>query len=982
MEPKELFLSLFALRTDVYAVQRVNGTYKPVRDQLTAETISDHLAGKISIGVYTPHVDMTRWICFDFDGEPDKLESTLGEAQKLCTILDEARISYVLEFSGNKGYHVWVFCKPTKALYARRFAAYLVQRAGVTCEVFPKQDDASKTPEKLGNLVKLPCCIHLKSGKHSCFVSLDGQELPLKDAINYLEHITQSLPDIPKLSETLVPEQWQDISKQRITKEEIEKLMQEGRPAGQRYSSRWRIYFYHRFYEKLSHEDACRKVWEFNEKCQPPRDNWKVENDLKQTECSYEKFRAEHPAQMSEEFKVTEIQIQENLSCSLFALEKGYKLVFTNNQDKFRFEVRKMPPSNSELKDMVSTLAPEADRVGVNTLISALNRGFAGFEGTKEHGKLVDAQKKIQERAEEEKEKYAEHSFGFIGDRWVETIQKDGQPILLVCEPGKFLEYTLTDKLEFDGKNYLPLKVETDLLYMLPPEPLAYHNEDELDEKIRKMAEKAVDLSKAEKKFGDVWDATIIPFIKHTWNHDDFNTCLFMKFLAQFGSGKTACLGFVGALTFRGILVGGQTLAVILRFCDKYSPTLIWNELEMDAKDKELCLLINNKFQKGYFFYRADQDNQKKVIRYNVYGPLLGSSRYQYADPSTESRFISIPVEETTKNEIDLFFAIREHEEYHELMRMLMYRRLKNKQSGIKPDQETVKKLPISKRSQQKYALLFPFISLSKKEKVINCLLKHEEAESQRRSESEEGIVFNAVLSLLSSDGFEARNPAMGVSSHELLQKTGFKTVKRIMLSLGFHEKRITETIEDNEGNTTSRTVRKWYMNDDDLWHAAVRRLVPFTYEGKAGKYQKTYDIDVPGFKADEIPRGLLQEHIFIQKKEKADPPPKTCQSCHSCHEAGPCPGFYDQNDNNDEFGGATPPTSRKKTVDEVWDLWQSLGYGALDEATFKSLLKKAQGIGISQSGVLAGFLKELAEEGKIRLAEGYQFNGHGDSDG
>ena len=81
----------------------------------------------------------------------------------------------MLEFSGRKGYHVWIFFEPTiQAEYAQKLVKARLNRIGSNRhEVFPKQTELNAS-RKFGNLVKLPLALHRVSGKRSEILMEEG----------------------------------------------------------------------------------------------------------------------------------------------------------------------------------------------------------------------------------------------------------------------------------------------------------------------------------------------------------------------------------------------------------------------------------------------------------------------------------------------------------------------------------------------------------------------------------------------------------------------------------------------------------------------------------------------------------------------------------------------------------------------------------------------------------------------------------------
>jgi len=165
MNLQEMY-DLFIHRKDVFAEQQESGAYFPTRRPITLKDLKEHILGLKTIGAYCLDKDSTvTWACVDLD-DKENPEELLPEAESIYDLFPE--YSRMLEYSGRKGYHVWIFFKkPIQAEYAQKIVKARLNRIGANRhEVFPKQTklDASR---KYGNLVKLPLAIHRVSGKRS-----------------------------------------------------------------------------------------------------------------------------------------------------------------------------------------------------------------------------------------------------------------------------------------------------------------------------------------------------------------------------------------------------------------------------------------------------------------------------------------------------------------------------------------------------------------------------------------------------------------------------------------------------------------------------------------------------------------------------------------------------------------------------------------------------------------------------------------------
>lgn len=146
-----------------YALQQEDGTYKPVRKDVTTGLLKQHLQGQLVVGTYVNVGSMARFVCFDVDSGDDAYGQA-GQVVEAITEMGVPEFCVGVEFSGRKGYHVWVPLQEFReASELRRFGRAVLALAGVECEVFPKQDVA----RDLGNLVKLPGGKHRVSGMAS-----------------------------------------------------------------------------------------------------------------------------------------------------------------------------------------------------------------------------------------------------------------------------------------------------------------------------------------------------------------------------------------------------------------------------------------------------------------------------------------------------------------------------------------------------------------------------------------------------------------------------------------------------------------------------------------------------------------------------------------------------------------------------------------------------------------------------------------------
>lgn len=169
-----------------------------------------HLQGKKTYAPYQISEDnKVKWLCLDFDSvlaedDPLVVKTVKNACKKLSVKFENG---FLLEGSGSKGYHIWIFFKePLEAEYAYSFGHALADSIEtpeeISIEVYPKQT----TRRILGNTVKPPFGVHQKTGNR-CWI-LDQETLePVEDQWESLKNVRTIRPDWVRKNYTPSPTQ-------------------------------------------------------------------------------------------------------------------------------------------------------------------------------------------------------------------------------------------------------------------------------------------------------------------------------------------------------------------------------------------------------------------------------------------------------------------------------------------------------------------------------------------------------------------------------------------------------------------------------------------------------------------------------------------------------------------------------------------------------------------------------------------------------
>jgi hypothetical protein len=163
---------------------------------LTDETISAHLEGRITLGLYAinPSNQRCKWVAIDAD-----YRNAMDDLIKLQYQLTTDRVDSALEMS-KRGGHLWIFlAAPLLARQCRIYIYDLAGRLGVPVkgtglaegiEVFPKHDAIATGA--FGNAIRGPLGIHRGAGRRFWFY---GADYTLGSQVEYLKRLKKLSED-------------------------------------------------------------------------------------------------------------------------------------------------------------------------------------------------------------------------------------------------------------------------------------------------------------------------------------------------------------------------------------------------------------------------------------------------------------------------------------------------------------------------------------------------------------------------------------------------------------------------------------------------------------------------------------------------------------------------------------------------------------------------------------------------------------------
>lgn len=135
-----------------------------------------------------------------------------------------------------------------------------------------------------------------------------------------------------------------------------------------------------------------------------------------------------------------------------------------------------------------------------------------------------------------------------------------------------------------------------------------------------------------------------------TWVYDCFAAFPYLRFLGEYGTGKTRMLQVVAALCYRSLALSGNITGAAL-FCsiDLIRGTLAIDEADFkhSAEWSDIIKVLNNGYMTGFPIVRCDSRSGTFTPQsFYVYGPKIISPRHRFDDPATELRCITFETQE------------------------------------------------------------------------------------------------------------------------------------------------------------------------------------------------------------------------------------------------------------------------------------------------------------------------------------------------
>jgi hypothetical protein len=560
---------------------------------VTLENYMAHLAGQTSLGVYPLLDDGTCWFAaVDLD------EKNWDKALLIRNELKAIGLNFYICQSKSKGYHIYGFGEPFVASEIRYVLTCLLEKLDITAEIFPKQDKLDSTIT-LGNYINVPCF-----GNTRPFMDADKNAVPVIFALTFIHRntgdaVAQAKTQVPPLPVT----NWDPV--------------------------------------KLAEERAERIEKKKAEKAEP------------------EKAKAKEPAKKKSQSPPCVERILKGVESGMrdeaaFALARHY-LDQGDMPDEVTamlliWDAKNKPPIGDMnlLQDKVRSAA-KGYAFGCNSITSGLLTGFCVGQPH------CDFFKKAIEKAKKEGRYLSTSMYEEDDVLYEEIIKNPGKPTkaeasFISCnlKTGE-IRKEISD-IVVGETTYVPIynKAIADGLVVMPTDYEEYGTVEQLMAEVQSYIHHYADFNKEFQEWAAWW-------VLMTWVYDRLPSVSYLRFLGDWGTGKSRALETVGALCYkRTKLTGALTAAVIYRVIDQYKGTLIIDENDMDNKSEiagVMTKILNSGIERGSPIVRCRKEGEASFEpeTYQVFGPKMFATRNTFEDMALESRCLTTKMQETTR---------------------------------------------------------------------------------------------------------------------------------------------------------------------------------------------------------------------------------------------------------------------------------------------------------------------------------------------
>jgi len=319
-------------------------------------------------------------------------------------------------------------------------------------------------------------------------------------------------------------------------------------------------------------------------------------------------------------------------------------------------------------------------------------------------------------------------------------------------------------------------------------------------------------------------------FILMSWIKDHLTSVNYLRFLGDYGSGKSRAWDVFGRLCYKPIMLGAShRVAPLYRLQDVWQGTMCLDECVLGESDEssDIIQVLNAGIEKGRYVPRCDTDNKNEVDLFDPFGPKVISSRMSFGDQATESRCITNKMKKTKRKDIPITLPSQFFKEEQVLRDKLLLFRFRNwKQVNA----DNVLKMDLPETSNRLQQMMSPFaVTFHQFPKIVEDLNKfmsnYYEKQVEQASETIDGGIVKAILELRLNHEHQITSNDILNKMEELGYEKGYlrdNTIGKKRKNLGIDAKQVTRS--DTKGKPISKMSLVW---DVDRMETLMKQYIP-----------------------------------------------------------------------------------------------------------------------------------------------------------
>jgi len=273
------------------------------------------------------------------------------------------------------------------------------------------------------------------------------------------------------------------------------------------------------------------------------------------------------------------------------------------------------------LRALKDTYKKPIDQIGAWSYLEEELRGIVGPEKAREIMDLIPRREPEVEGISRPKTKFTVGGERLPDGSWVEVVEKDGRPHLLIYKDGNF---KVVESYEAGDAIYKP---RPRLPFALPKAPERLEEDPALWEDTKAFVKEYFDVP--DERAYDVIVAAIAwsYFYRAVADSLPNASTPYLQFLGPWRSGKTRALEVFRAVAHRAVPIVDPSEAAVFRMIELFKPTLVIDEA--NVLDPNILAIMAAAYRKGQFVPRADRENPNEVHLYDVFSFIIYATREQ-----------------------------------------------------------------------------------------------------------------------------------------------------------------------------------------------------------------------------------------------------------------------------------------------------------------------------------------------------------------